>query len=104
MIKRLLVVALAGVSLAGCVSDNSLSGDVYSSSQAKQIQQVTYGTIVSTRAVQIQGGDDSNIIGALGGAGGAGGAGGVGGVPAQTGNLEIYQASVGFSAFERQGD
>src|SRR5476651_994133 len=68
MIKRLLVVALAGVSLAGCVSDNSLSGDVYSSSQAKQIQQVTYGTIVSTRAVQIQGGDDSNIIGALGGA------------------------------------
>ncbi|RSV17365.1 efflux transporter outer membrane subunit, partial [Sphingomonas sp. ABOLH] len=26
--------------------------------------------------------------------------GGVGGVPAQTGNLEIYQASVGFSAFE----
>lgn len=42
----------------------------------------------------------NNPFGALGGAGGAGGAGGVGGVPAQTGNLEIYQASVGFSAFE----
>lgn len=36
----------------------------------------------------------NNPFGALGGAGG------VGGVPAQTGNLEIYQASVGFSAFE----
>lgn len=36
----------------------------------------------------------NNPFGALGGAGGAGG------VPAQTGNLEIYQASVGFSAFE----
>lgn len=43
----------------------------------------------------------NNPFGALGGAGGAGGpGGGVGGVPAQTGNLEIYQASVGFSAFE----
>lgn len=42
----------------------------------------------------------NNPFGALGGASGAGGAGGVGGVPAQTGNLEIYQASVGFSAFE----
>ncbi|MGY3139502.1 outer membrane lipoprotein SlyB [Ewingella americana] len=68
MIKRFLAVALAGVTLAGCVSDNTASGDVYSSSQAKQVQQVSYGTILSTRAVQIQGGDDSNIIGALGGA------------------------------------
>ncbi|MDJ0278396.1 efflux transporter outer membrane subunit [Sphingomonas sp. 2R-10] len=43
----------------------------------------------------------NNPFGALGGAGGVGGAGGAaGGVPAQTGNLEIYQASVGFSAFE----
>ncbi|WP_327196832.1 efflux transporter outer membrane subunit [Sphingomonas sp. Leaf22] len=49
----------------------------------------------------------NNPFGALGGAGGAtggtgtGGTGaGVGGVPAQTSNLEIYQASVGFSAFE----
>lgn len=68
MIKRFLAVALAGVTLAGCVNDNTASGDVYSASQAKQIQQVSYGTILSTRAVQIQGGDESNIIGALGGA------------------------------------
>lgn len=38
--------------------------------------------------------------GGTGGTGGGGAGAGVGGVPAQTGNLEIYQASVGFSAFE----
>lgn len=47
----------------------------------------------------------NNPFGALGGAGGAGAGGAsggaAGGVPAQSsGNLEIYQASVGFSAFE----
>lgn len=42
----------------------------------------------------------NNPFGALGGAGGAG-TGGAGGVPAASAsNLEIYQASVGFSAFE----
>ena len=46
--------------------NSGLSGDVYSASEAKQVQSVTYGTIVHTRAVQIQGGDDSNAIGAIG--------------------------------------
>lgn len=68
MIKRVLVISLASLTLAGCVNDNSLSGDVYSASEAKQIQNVTYGTIVSARPVQIQGGSDENVIGALGGA------------------------------------
>ncbi|PLR41606.1 hypothetical protein CYR55_01885 [Chimaeribacter californicus] len=68
MIKRLLVVALTGVTLTGCVNDSALSGDVYTADQAKQVQNVTYGTIVSTRAVQIQGGEESNVIGAIGGA------------------------------------
>ncbi len=68
MTMRLLIVALAGITLAGCVSDNTLSGDVYSASEAKQIQTVSYGTLVSVRPVQIQGGDDSNVIGAIGGA------------------------------------
>lgn len=68
MIKRLLVVTLAGVTLAGCANTSTLSGDVYSASEAKQVQTVTYGTIVSTRPVQIQAGEDSNVIGALGGA------------------------------------
>ncbi|MDR3433786.1 MAG: glycine zipper 2TM domain-containing protein [Rouxiella aceris] len=68
MIKRILIVALVGTTLAGCVSDNALSGNVYSASQAKQVQYVTYGTLVSVRPVQIQGGDENNVIGAIGGA------------------------------------
>ncbi|MBS0970078.1 glycine zipper 2TM domain-containing protein [Chimaeribacter arupi] len=68
MIKRLLVVALTGVTLTGCVNDSALSGDVYTADQAKQVQNVTYGTIVSTRPVQIQGGEENNVIGAIGGA------------------------------------
>lgn len=68
MIKRVLAVSLIGLSLAGCVNNDSLSGDVYTASEAKQVQNVTYGTIVNVRPVQIQGGDDSNVIGAIGGA------------------------------------
>ncbi|GAA3603335.1 glycine zipper 2TM domain-containing protein [Gibbsiella quercinecans] len=67
MIKRLIVVAIAAVTLAGCANE-SMSGDVYSSSQAKQIQTVTYGTLVSVRPVKIQGDESSNTIGAVGGA------------------------------------
>ena len=44
MIKRVLIVSLMGVSLAGCVNNDSLSGDVYTASEAKQVQNVTYGT------------------------------------------------------------
>ncbi len=68
MILRVLGVSLIGLTLAGCVNDNSLSGDVYSASEAKQVQNVTYGTIVNARPVQIQGGDDTNVVGAIGGA------------------------------------
>ena len=71
MLKRFSTVAAAmtvAMTLTGCVNDNSLSGDVYSASEAKQVQNVTYGTLVSVRAVKIQGGDDSNAIGAISGA------------------------------------
>ncbi|PKH26553.1 hypothetical protein CIG19_01815 [Enterobacterales bacterium CwR94] len=68
MIRRALIVALAGISLAGCTNTDTLSGDVYSASEAKQVQSVNYGTVVSVRPVQIQGGDESNVIGAIGGA------------------------------------
>lgn len=68
MISRILVVSLVGLTLAGCSNTSSLSGDVYSASDAKQVQSVTYGTLVSARPVQIQGGDDSNVMGAIGGA------------------------------------
>lgn len=68
MIKRLFVVALAGMTLAGCTNTDTLSGDVYSASEAKQVQNVSYGTLVSVRPVKIQGGDENNVIGAIGGA------------------------------------
>lgn len=68
MIKRVLVVSMVGLSLVGCVNNDTLSGDVYTASEAKQVQNVSYGTIVNVRPVQIQGGDDSNVIGAIGGA------------------------------------
>lgn len=68
MMKRLLVITLAGMTLAGCANTSSLSGDVYSASEAKQVRTVTYGTIVSLRPVQIQAGDENGAIGAIGGA------------------------------------
>lgn len=68
MIKRALVVALAGITLAGCANTDTLSGDTYSASEAKQIQTVSYGTVVSVRPIKIQGGNDSNVIGTIGGA------------------------------------
>ncbi|XNM83280.1 outer membrane lipoprotein SlyB [Escherichia coli] len=67
MIKRVLVVSMVGLSLVGCVDNDTLSGDVYTASEAKQVQNVSYGTIVNVRPVQIQGGE-SNVIGAIGGA------------------------------------
>ncbi|QKJ87062.1 outer membrane lipoprotein SlyB [Paramixta manurensis] len=68
MIKRLFIVALAGMTLAGCTNTDTLSGDVYSANEAKQIQNVSYGTLVHVRPVKIQGGDDNNVIGTIGGA------------------------------------
>ena len=68
MMLRVLAVSMIGLSLAGCVSNSGLSGDVYYASEAKQVQNVTYGTIVHVRPVQIQGGDENNVIGAIGGA------------------------------------
>ncbi|EXU75940.1 outer membrane lipoprotein SlyB [Erwinia mallotivora] len=68
MFKRIAIVALTSVTLAGCANNSTLSGDVYSASEARQVQSVTYGTLVSVRPVQIQGGDENNVIGAIGGA------------------------------------
>lgn len=68
MMLRVIAVSMIGLSLAGCVSSSGLSGDVYTASEAKQIQNVSYGTIVHVRPVQIQGGNDSNVVGAIGGA------------------------------------
>lgn len=68
MISRVMVVSLVGLTLAGCANTSTLSGDVYSASDAKQVQSVSYGTITHIRPVQIQAGKDSNVIGSIGGA------------------------------------
>ncbi len=67
MFKRLFIVILTGMTLAGCVND-SLSGDTYRASEAKQVQSISYGTVVHVRPIKIQGDDDNNVIGAIGGA------------------------------------
>ena len=68
--KRSLVVMAAAMTLvlSGCAS--SLSGDSYSRSEARQAQTVQIGTVVGTRAVQIEGtktGIGAVTGGALGG-------------------------------------
>lgn len=68
MIKRVLALSLVSLTLAGCVNDSNLSGDVYNASEAKQVQSVAYGTIIHIRPVKLQSGGDENVIGAIGGA------------------------------------
>lgn len=68
MNRKVLTVILMSYALAGCTGMNSLSGDVYSAQEAKHIKNVSYGTIVSVRPIQIQGGDENNVVGAIGGA------------------------------------
>jgi outer membrane lipoprotein SlyB len=63
-IMSLSVVALMSLGLGGCVTP--MSGDVYSQSNAMQMQTVQYGTIESLRGVQIAGGDSP--VGMIGGA------------------------------------
>ncbi|MGL5222213.1 MAG: hypothetical protein ACRC8I_04835, partial [Plesiomonas shigelloides] len=63
---RLGVLALMVTALAGCANTSTLSGDVYSSSQARTAQSVQFGTIVSVRPVRIQA-ESSGIVGGLGG-------------------------------------
>lgn len=68
MNKRFTAVLLIGMTLVGCVNSDTLSGDVYRANDAKQIQSVAYGTIISLRPVKIQSGDENNTLGAIGGA------------------------------------
>jgi len=69
LMRYLPVLAIGLLTLGGCANTDTYSGDVYSGNQAKTGQSVTYGTIVSVRPVQIQGGDqNSGVLGGLGGA------------------------------------
>ena len=68
MNKLIIAVALAATVLSGCANNRTASGDTFTASQARQVQTVTYGTVVSARPVTIQGGDKNNVAGAIGGA------------------------------------
>ncbi|RKS85096.1 outer membrane lipoprotein SlyB [Orbus hercynius] len=70
--KKVAVLACLAILLAGCQNSDIYSGDVYSADQAKQVQQVTYGTVLSVRPVKIQtnasNGSTNTVIGSLSGA------------------------------------
>ncbi|CDG21242.1 Outer membrane lipoprotein pcp [Xenorhabdus poinarii G6] len=70
MFKRFLVGAVVVTTLSGCADMGALSSDTYSIDQAKQAQDVTYGTIISVRPITIKGrqAGDPNVLGLIGGA------------------------------------
>ncbi|PWD87920.1 glycine zipper 2TM domain-containing protein [Ignatzschineria cameli] len=52
--KKLTMIGLAVLTLAGCTNSSLYSGDVYTGNQAKTVQSVSYGTVVAVRPVTIQ--------------------------------------------------
>ena len=68
MFKRIALVTLlaATTAITGCANSDVYSGDVYTKDRAKQVQTVSYGTILSTRPVKIQA-DENSLIGTIGG-------------------------------------
>nr|WP_255306855.1 glycine zipper 2TM domain-containing protein [Gilliamella apicola] len=70
--KKIITLAVLAAILSGCSNSDLYSGDVYTADQAKQVQQVSYGTVVSVRPVKIQAnasnGKSENVAGSLGGA------------------------------------
>ena len=71
MLKRITLIALlattTATTLSGCANSDVYSGDVYTKDRAKQVQTVSYGTILSTRPVKIQA-DENSLLGTIGGA------------------------------------
>lgn len=69
MLKCITLITLLAATtvIQGCANSDVYSGDVYTKDRAKQVQTVSYGTIVSTRPVKIQG-EDNAILGTIGGA------------------------------------
>ncbi|MCX8573394.1 MULTISPECIES: glycine zipper 2TM domain-containing protein [unclassified Gilliamella] len=70
--KKIVLTSIIVAILSGCSNSDIYSGDVYTTDQAKQVQQVSYGTVVSVRPVKIQtnasNGRSENVVGSLGGA------------------------------------
>lgn len=70
--KKVVTIVCLALILAGCQNSDIYSGDVYTTDQAKQVQHVSYGTVLSVRPVKIQtnasDGSSNSLIGSLGGA------------------------------------
>lgn len=67
MKKMAVALALAvTLGVTGCANTDIFSGDVYSTSQAKEARSISYGTLVSVRPVKIQA-DNQGVIGSVGG-------------------------------------
>lgn len=67
MKQQIILSILIATALTGCTNNSALSGNTVSASQAQRMQNVTYGIVLSTHPVTIQGGDENNIVGALAG-------------------------------------
>lgn len=61
-------VVMGMLALSGCANTDMYSGDVFSGQDAKMVQNISYGTIISVRPVKIQGGQQGPGLGAIGGA------------------------------------
>jgi outer membrane lipoprotein SlyB len=72
IMKKIVTLTILAALISGCSNSDLHSGDVYTADQAKQVQQVSYGTVVSVRPVKIQAnasnGKSENVAGTLGGA------------------------------------
>ncbi len=66
--KPLFAVFILATTLIGCVGHSSLSGDVFSASEAKKIQNISDGVIISIRPITIQKAGDQIPLGVIGGA------------------------------------
>lgn len=63
----LIGIALSAMTLMGC-SSSPYSGNVYQAGQVKTAQSVIYGTVISTRPVEIAGNSNTISVGSVSGA------------------------------------
>lgn len=64
--KIALMAVIASTTILGACANNSLTGDTYSRSDARQVQEVKYGSVLSVTPVVIEG-DREGVVGNVGG-------------------------------------
>ncbi|TNH07326.1 glycine zipper 2TM domain-containing protein [Testudinibacter sp. TR-2022] len=64
--SMLALTAMMGLAVVGCANKDIYSGNVYTGDQAKEARSISYGTIVSSRQVDIQA-PNQGVIGTVGG-------------------------------------